>query len=427
MIITRSKLGNGLHLNKVITEKFKSNYIAINLIRPLDKNEVTTNSLLSSILGRGTESYSSKALLERRLEELYGANLNVTISKRGERHILRVSIEWADSRFTGDNSYEEDVISLLKDTLFNPFLPKGLFEESQVLQEKKNLISKIESKVNDKRSLALNRCIEEMCKEEAFSIYQLGYVEDISPIDEKNLTQHYFDLLNTSEIEVVYVGKDNQHIDSNIIPQAYLNRDNIIHVPREDIHKTIKQELKIVEKEDINQGKLVIGYRSTIGYEDKLYSALLVGNEIFGGGPNSKLFKEIREKHSLAYYVGSNLIKHKSIILLDAGIDSNNYDKTVLLIDSQLKNMINGDFTEDEIDIAKKGIKTSSMSIIDNPQLMGEFTLGKILANDQRTLEEMIQDVEKVTKDEIVQAMKTIFIDTFYFMTSQEVKADEEN
>ena len=118
MNISRINIGNGIYLNKVITDKFKSNFISINLIRPLDRSEVTKNSLLSYVLGRGTSSLPSKAVLERKLEELYGAHLSVNINKRGERQILRVSMEWADSRFTKSDTYEKSVLEVFRDIMF---------------------------------------------------------------------------------------------------------------------------------------------------------------------------------------------------------------------------------------------------------------------------------------------------------------------
>ncbi len=427
MDISRERIGNGIYLNKVITHKFKSNLISINLIRPLERSEVSLNSLLSQVLGRGTTDLNSKAKLERKLEELYGAHLSVNISKRGERQVLRISMEWADSRFTKDETYEKEVIKVFRDILFSPQMEDERFRESLVEGEKKNLINKIESKVNDKRTFALNRCIEEMCKGEAFSIYQLGYVEDVEGITSKSLTDHYKSILNDSQIEIIYVGKDKSLIDGSLVPEEYLDRKNIVEVPREYIPNENFQKNHIVEKEDVSQGKLVVGYRSNIPYEDNLYSALLLGNEIFGGGPNSKLFKDVREKNSLAYYVGTNLIKHKSIILLDAGIDIKNYQKTMDIIQTQLDDMKKGDFQDEDMEIAKKAIKTSSQSIIDSPHLMGEFTLGKIISKDGRSLDMMIDDIEKVSREDIIAAMNTITLDTIYFMTAKEVEYNEGN
>ena len=255
----------------------------------------------------------------------------------------------------------------------------------------------------------------------------MGYVEDVEGITSKSLTDHYKSILNDSQIEIIYVGKDNSLIDGSLVPEEYLDRKNIVEVPREYIPNENFQKNHIVEKEDVTQGKLVVGYRSNIPYEDNLYSALLLGNEIFGGGPNSKLFKDVREKNSLAYYVGTNLIKHKSIILLDAGIDIKNYQKTMDIIQTQLDDMKKGDFQDEDMEIAKKAIKTSSQSIIDSPHLMGEFTLGKIISKDGRSLDMMIDDIEKVSREDIIAAMNTITLDTIYFMTAKEVEYNEGN
>jgi predicted Zn-dependent peptidase len=177
----------------------------------------------------------------------------------------------------------------------------------------------------------------------------------------------------------------------------------------------------------VTQGKLVLGYRAGIPYEDRLYNGLLLGNEIFGGGPNSILFKNVREKHSLAYYVTSSIVKHKSIILLDAGIEFQNYQKTIDLINRGLEDMLKGNFSDEDMEIAKKSVRTSSESIIDSPQLMSEFTFGKIIANDERSLEEMIRQLEDVTREDIVQAMGKVNLDTIYFMDGLDREVQDEN
>lgn len=412
----RKKIAEGLYISSSYTDKFKSNYLGIYIIRPLDRKEVTLNSLLPMVLNRGTKNYPSTLQMERRLENLFGANLNLSTSRRGERQVFNLSMEWADGKYTGENGLDKDILNTVKEVLFDPYTEEGVFSKKYVEQEKKNLIDRISNKINDKRSFAINRCIEEMCKGEKFSIYPGGYIEDVKGINEKNLYDHYRNILKTSQIEIVYTGHNNKIQIEKIIPEEILNRKSITYVPREVIISESHNRNQIKEKMSVTQGKLVLGFRTGLPYEDPLYSSLIVGNEIFGGGPNSILFKNVREKHSLAYYVTSNIVKHKSIILLDAGIEFENYQKTVDLINEGLQQIIDGKFSDEDIEIAKKAIKTSSESIVDSPHLMSEFVFGRIIANDTRSLKEMIDQIEAVTKEDIIKVMKKINLDTIYFM-----------
>ena len=147
-----------------------------------------------------------------------------------------------------------------------------------------------------------------------------------------------------------------------------------------------------------------------------LYPALLLANELLGGGPNSKLFKDVREKHSLAYYVTSNIIKHKSIMILDAGIEFQNYNKTVELINENIKELQEGKFSDEDLKIAKRTLRTSSESIVDSAGLISEFYFGNFITNENKTLEELLDEMDNVSKEEVIEAINTLNLDTIYFM-----------
>lgn len=424
---TRKEIGNGLNINLTYTDKFKSNYLGVYMIRPLDRAEVTLNSLLPMVLERGTKNHPSTLSLKRRLEELFGANLRISASRRGERQIIKFSMEWADGRYTGEEGLDSDILQMFREVIFDPYMEDGSFSREYLEQEKNNLITRINNKINDKRTYAINRCIEEMCKGEKFSIYPGGYQEDVPQIDGKILYDHYRKVLSTSQIEIVYTGHDNNLNLEGIIPEEFMDREAVTFVPRETIVEKSQSRNQVRDRMSVAQGKLVLGYRAGIPYEDKLYNGLLLGNEIFGGGPNSILFRNVREKHSLAYYVSSSIVKHKSLVLLDAGIEFQNYQKTLDLINEGLREMVMGNFSDEDMEIAKKSVRTSSESIIDSPQLMSEFVFGKIISNDQRSLEEMIQELEEVTREDIIKAMGKVNLDTIYFMDGLDREVEHEN
>ncbi|NLK44769.1 MAG: insulinase family protein [Tissierellia bacterium] len=417
----RINIGNGIHLNLVKTDKFKSNLLSFYFLRPLTKEEVTKNALLPLVLKRGTDEYKTNLEIQRKLEENYGADLSVAINKRGERHVLRFTVETVNGEYIGNKEYIYDVFSLLKSIIFNPLLEDGYFKKSYVDQEKENLKRRIESRINDKRSYALDRCIEEMCKNERFSIYPLGNIEDLASIDKNILYSHYKDIIKTSPIEIFYVGDYDDKMVDYMKEMAVIEREDIITIPREQIISGAKTKNMVYDDLDVNQGKLVLGYRTGIPYEDKLYNGLLVGSDILGGGPNSKLFKNVREKESLAYYVSSTIFKYKSIMLVDGGIEFENFEKTIDIVKDQIEEMQKGNFTMDDIDISKKSIKSSTESIKDSIFLISEYFFSQILSNDNRSLEEVLEDIDRVSKQDIIEAMSTLTLDTIYFMRNTKV------
>ncbi|NLV89188.1 MAG: insulinase family protein [Tissierellia bacterium] len=415
----RIKIGNGINLNLVKTDKFKSNLLSFYFLRPLTKEEVTKNALLPLVLKRGTDEYKTNLEIQKKLEENYGADLSVAINKRGEKHVLRFTVETVNGDYVGNKEYISDVFNLLKSIIFNPLLEDGYFKKSYVDQEKENLKRRIESRINDKRSYALDRCIEEMCKNERFSIYPLGNIEDLPGIDESILYNHYNNIIKTSPIEIFFVGDYDDKMVDHMKEMANIEREETITIPREQIMAGSKTKNMVYDDLDVNQGKLVLGYRTGIPYEDRLYNGLLIGSDILGGGPNSKLFKNVREKESLAYYVTSTIFKYKSIMLVDGGIEFANFEKTIDIIKEQIEEIQKGNFTTDDIEISKKSLISSTKSIKDSIFLISEYFFSQILSNDNRSLEEIIEDIDRVTKEEIVEAMSKLTLDTIYFMRNK--------
>ena len=415
----RIEIGNGIYLNLIQSDKFKSNILSYYFVRPLSREDVTKNSLLPLVLKRGTKDFNTNLKIEKELEAMYGANFSISVNKRGERQVIRFTMEWANGQYLSNEGYNLEVIGMLRNIIYNPYLENDVFKKDYINQEKENLKNKIESKINDKRSYAVNRCIEEMCKYEKFSIYPLGYVEDLNLINETNLYEHYQSILNTSPIEIYFVGNYDENLTSYLIENNKISRENIVEIPREKITSPVQRKNMIEENFDVNQGKLVIGYRTDIAFEDKLYNGLLLAGDILGGGPNSKLFKNVREAESLAYYVSSTILKYKSIMIIDGGIEFENYNKTIDIINKQIDSLKSGDFSDDDIEISKKAIKTSIESIKDSVFLISEFFFSQGVSKDSRSLDEILSDFETVTRNEIITAANKIVMDTIYFMKNK--------
>ena len=418
----RINIGKGINMNLIKSEKFKSNLISFYIIMPLNRKEATMNALIPLVLKRGTSSLKTKLDIERELEELYGSNLSININKRGEKHVLRFTIESPRGTFVSEEEYFIKVVKLLSEIIYNPYLEGKTFSHKYVEQEKEILKRAIEGKINDKREYAINRCIEEMCKNEKYSVYEYGYIEDLDSIDEIKLYSRYKTIMETSPIEIFYVGEyDNEYIDKlkNIFT---IDRERVLEVPREKIANVIQTKNMVFENMDVNQGKLVMGYRSSISHEDNLYNSLLLSSYILGGGPNGKLFRTVREKESLAYYISSKVYKYKSLMLVDAGIDSENFEKTIEIIRKEIDNMKNGNFTDEDIEISKKAITNSMISIVDSNYLIGEYFLSKVLSNDNRSLEEDVGDTLQVKREDVINASKSINVDTIYFLGNKKLE-----
>ncbi|MGO1369332.1 EF-P 5-aminopentanol modification-associated protein YfmF [Senegalia sp. (in: firmicutes)] len=417
---TREKLTDGVYLNVINANKFKSELMSIYFILPLNKEDATLNTMIPLILKRGSKDYNTSIKIEKRLEELYGSDLSMSVTKKGEKHVLRFTIEGPREDFVESNDIFKNKLDMLKSIIYNPLIENDGFKKEYVSQEKRNLKDRIESRINDKQQYSVQRTIEEMCKDEKYSIYKYGYIKDLEKIDEKNLYKHYLHLLKQARIEISIVSDLNtDEIKENIKEKfSYgerveneLNREKVIYDNIEE--KVIKEEM------EITQGKLNLAYRTNIPYEDELYTSFLVGNYILGGGPDSKLFINVREENSLAYYVYSRVYKYKSIMLISAGIEFDKYEDALNIIKEQIKLMKDGEFEEENIEQAKKAIITSMKTVNDDIYSISEFYLSKVLSNDEKDINELIESVKNVNKEDIIKAMNKIKLDTIYFLKNK--------
>ncbi|MBC2575901.1 EF-P 5-aminopentanol modification-associated protein YfmF [Peptostreptococcus canis] len=410
-------LDKGVSLALIKNKKFKSNYISVYFIRNLDRDEVTEISLLSNMMSTGCEKYRTIKEISKKLDELYGMTMNIGVTKHGEKSISYFKFLTISDKYL-DKPIFENVIDFVNEIVFKPLVVDDGINPMMIDIEKDNLADEIKSKINDKKTYAIIKCIEIMCADEPYSINKSGYLEDIDKITPKKLYDTYKQLISTSNILITIEGDYDENYIRKICNKKFsIKRDSIVEINREKFDITPKTVKKVNEDFGTNQGKLVIGYRTGVDYKDyKKYYSLLIANSIFGGGPHSKLFNNVREKESICYYASSNLEKNKGIILVSSGIDAQHYNKALELIRKELDDVINGNITEIEIENAKKSIINSLRAFYDSISGETEYFLNQFISGTDLNINQVIEYIEQATKDEIVESMAGIAEDTIYFL-----------
>lgn len=414
--LKKFNIRQGVNLYYIEDSKYKTLSIAMYLHRPISREEVTKNSLLSGVLKSGTTTYPSMREINRSLEELYGTVYDIAVSRRGGIQSLVTSCSVVNPKIAGENLIPK-AVGLILDFVFNPATEGDGFVKSYVETEKKNLKDNIESLVNDKRAYADFRCMEEMCAGESAGINEYGYVEDLEKIDAENLYEHYRSIITVSPIDIFVVGKcDIEDVKNAFSKQLEKIDFNINPVAMEEIDAKGGEVKNIEEAFDVAQGKLAMGFRTFIGINHKLYYPLLVGNSILGAGAHSKLFNNVREKSSLAYYVSSRLDKFSEIMLISSGIEFKNYERAKKEILEQVDDVKNGKFTDDELNISKDFIINQYRSYLDSPYMLRSFYVGQILGGKVENVDTAIENVRAVTSEQIVEAFSDVCLDTVYFL-----------
>lgn len=411
------QLKQGIKLHKIETNKFKTNLLAIFLSVPLTRENVTKNALLSAILRRGTNNMPTQEILSKNLEEMYGASFDCGIEKNGDNQTIKFYLESINDEFLPQ---KEEILKrsfdILFDIAFNPLVENGKFKEEYVEGEKQNIKQIIEGKIDNKGSYAMERCIEEMYKNKAYGLYKYGYIEDLENITSEELYNYYIELIKTCKIDIFISGILPENIIETVKQNQNIRKLQERQIKLNEEQKDVNKQEKIVEESmDVTQGKLVLGLDVTSNIENLSYITMCY-NTILGGGANSKMFQNVREKASLAYTVGSNYLKRKQNIIIRAGIEIQNYEKALEIIKEQLEDMKNGKFNDEDIQNAKNLIISTIENIPEEQDTEISYYFGQELANTNITTEEYKEKIEKVTKEQIVEVAKNVKMNTIYFL-----------
>lgn len=411
---------NGIKLHTIKTEKFKTNLIAVMLTTKLDRKNVTKNALIPAVLRRGTKFMQTQEEINKKMEDMYGASFDCGLDKTGDNQILKFYMETVNNEFLPQDAENmiKSSIEKIFEIIFNPYLENGVFKKEYVEQEKENIKQIIDGKIDSKARYALDRCIEEMYKNEPFGLYKFGYVEDLKDINEKNLYEYYLELIKTCKIDIYISGIVDENIH-NIIKQ----NENIEKLEErkpdfkefELVKKENEEAKEIQESMEVTQGKLIIGLDVNILDKDARYK-IMIYNSLLGGSANSKLFQNVREKASLAYTASSSYYRFKNNIFINCGIDIPNYQKALEIIKKQIEDMKNGDFTDEEIENAKNGIIASIKTIDDEQDTEITYYFGQELSGTKTSLEEYIENIQKINKADVLEVAKQISINTIYFL-----------
>ena len=396
-----TELTKGVNIHILPTEKFQTITLCILLRTPLKREIVTANSLLSRTILNGCAKYKTKRAIEIRLEEI-NSTISSNVLKKGEEHIIELFCKTTPT-------YLEDAIELLGNILLKPLF-------NNIDSSINDLECTINSLINDKRSYALEKCIESMCEKEPYGINGDGYIEDIKNI---SIHSHYNYVIDNAKIDIIAIGSiENEEIIEYINKYIHLFSRNTELEPCNYLYYPTTEK-NIDEHMEITQGKLCVGIRMNINPTGDDWYKAIVANELFGGSASSALFMQARESESLCYYISSKLLRFKSLMMIEAGIDSKNKEKVIKIINSAFNNI-----SEENIEIAKENIINGYKIAQDKPERIMDSILGGLIIGKEQSIESAIEGIKKVNT--INGIFKDSQLDTI-FMLSKEDNNDKYN
>lgn len=411
----------GIRIHVLPTRRFKTFAISLYAGTRLSEETVTSTALTPFVLRRGTVSYPETRAFRERLEQLYGAGFGFDVYKRGDHQIVHFRMDTINDSFVqSEEGLLESSFAFLGEALSSPVLEKGVFRSSYVKTERDTVRKKLEAIINDKIRYAAERCVEVMCSDEPYRLHPLGQRSDLNSITPESLYAAYTQWLNDAVFDLYVVGDtDLSQVEKLVAEHFQINRTEPSQYESSVVTTSSREPQTVVEKLDVNQGKLNLGLRSTITYRDEDYAAALMYNGILGGYPHSKLFVNVREKASLAYYASSRYDGHKGIATIQSGIEIPNYEKAVEIIKQQLQDLASGQISEMEMTQTKAMIRNVVKEMQDSAFEMIAYDFNRVISGKERTAQQLLEQVESISVDDVQRAASSFQLDTIYFLKSQ--------
>ena len=432
MDIKTAKVSDSVRLSAIQTDRFKTGILTFTLTSPLTPQNYAYNIVLAGILRRGTKNYPSLAALNLRLDELYASGIEIRSQKNAKNLSLTVTAEILDDRYVIDGTdILGGVVDVVADILFYPLSQSSAFSKDTVISEIRTAIDSIDAEINNTRLYSAKRCQELMYRNDPSYPSTERIKQALQEADEVKLYKHYKTLISSSAIDIFYIGNaDINTVSQKLRPYFEHHAPISPYIP---IFPSIRGKVELTnetEQMPVSQGKLSLGFSTGICMDkNDQYYAVLLFNEIFGSSPSSKLFLNVREKLGLCYYCSSLYSICTGDLTVSAGIEVKNKKLSLDEIFRQLDSVKQGEISEYELSAAKKSLCNTYRQIYDNPLDIQSFFSIREMFGINETIEEAIDKISRVTKDEIIDIANNTVLDTIFFVegTLSTTEGDDED
>ena len=420
----RTKLAEGVFLNEIAEHKFIRDQISISFIMPSSRASATAYALLPFLMERGYAQCPDMTELSKKLARLYGAELEVESAVTGATRRVTVTVRGikAPLALNGEDLAKE-YADLLFGVAYKPNVKNGSFVDAEVDIEREKLRELIESEINDKRGYCVKQAKRKFFGDDLAGVERLGYLDELDAVDGAALYNAHVAMVNTAEIEIIVVGA----LDAAQIKARFF--ENFVqanHAPaKQAAHSAMPyaaQAAAFSEEMDIEQGKLALIF--TAGqpvYKGSEYAAMRLACAIFGISPMSRLFVNVREKQSLCYYCAAQYLPFSGALLVDSGVDFANAERTKQAVLKELAALCNAEVSDKELEEVKLYITNALLRAADSTQALEAMALSAIARGDIKTPQQEIEEINAVTKSEIMQAIKRFKLSVSYVLTKEGV------
>ncbi len=419
MNINRTELADGVFLSQFPAEKFKRCRVVAHFIWPSVRENATAEALLPLLMERGYAACPDMTQLSKKLAGLYGAALSVNLSVVGANRVLSVAVSGIKDAYALENeNLSAEYAEIALSVAFAPHFENNMFVAENVEIEKEQLRQMLLSEINDKRSYCIRQARRKFYGNAPEGIERSGYLEEVDALTPESVTNAWKNITQNAQLEIMVLGADSEQTKNSV--QNFLSQINRSPVqmappcamPRQDVQEH-------VENMDTVQGKLCMLFtmqEPSMGYG---FTVLRVAAALFGGTATSRLFMNVREKLSLCYYCAAYSDARNGVLCIDSGVDHDKAQEAKSAILKEFKEVCEGEITQKELDDTKRYLIERFSSMEDLLDGVEGWHFSQILKGEDKTIKEMISEIERVTKDEVQSALKQFTLSTVYLLAKE--------
>lgn len=414
------QIKQGVQLHVIKTEKFKDIGIHIRFRNALDEKEAPARSLLALMLCDRSRTYDTKKKMSDHLDTMYGAIVNAQTAGYGHAQVVEIRSKIINPSYLEEgNTMLEDIFAFLHEIIFSPLLSEEVFQESKLI-----LMAKVGRMEDDPSQYAVSQGLKLAGAGTPLGISALGELSMIKKLTLQDIKEAYRKMMEEDAIDIIVCGNADEQLLHACIEQhlQFHERTHQIetfYCVENDVKETYKEEYK-----NISQSSIMMVYFTNTLITDEDYYALRVANAIFGQYSTSMLFQEVREKNSLCYSIYSNLISYDGALGVTTGVEKENIEKTINLIQKQFQRIVEGDFDDELVSVSKQMILNSLKASKDSMYSLMALQYQNNLLGYHRTTEDIMALVERVERDDVIHAMKKCILAMTFVLTKEDAHED---
>ena len=415
-----TQLAKGVSLHIRQTTQFKTVNFSVKWRRPLTTKDAAERTVLSNVLQHSNEKFKTSAAFRSYLDDLYGTVLYFDTTKRGNEHTLLLNVETVNDQYLANSNVLQEVLNLMNTVIFNPNLENDVFVSSIVEREKEMVLERIHSIFDDKGRYAQYRLMQILRPNHPASISANGTIETVKAVTPQSLKAAYDSMLQDDTVDIYVVGDIDVEEVTEKLRQVFPFGDRELHEKQPKTKIDTKPEEYTKEQQEMKQGKLHIGFSTPVYFGDPDFPKMQIFNGIFGGYAHSKLFMNVRERESLAYYASSSYASQYGLVFVTSGIEPSNEKKAIDVINEQLTAMQNGEISDLELTQTKAMLTNQLKEALDSARGQIEIYDQYKDLNEVFTFDTWASRWQQVSKEDVQQMAKQVKREAIYFLCGKE-------